>query len=242
MLKSLHCISLRTVKYNDRNNILTVYTREEGRMSFVLPAGSSREARRRRAMTMPLMAFECEADLRPSRELSNIRDVRPSLKVPGLLGNPVKMSIAMFLAEVLNAVLRESQPDELTFNYIAFAVEALDEAPARATANFPLMFMYRLGRFLGIEPDTSGYRPGRVFDMLDGTFRDSAPLHRRFLEGEEAAAVRTLSRLTWENYGKIGFNRRQRQRMLDGIIDYYSVHYTSLAGLNSLEVMRELFD
>lgn len=78
--------------------------------------------------------------------------------------------------------------------------------------------------------------------MLDGTFRDSAPLHRRFLDGDDADAVYMMSRMTWDNYGRFRFNREQRRRILSAIIDYYTAHYTSLNRLKSLEVMRELFD
>ncbi len=77
--------------------------------------------------------------------------------------------------------------------------------------------------------------------MLDGTFRDSAPLHRRYIDGNDAGAVYMLSRMTWENYGHFRFSREQRRRILSQIIDYYSVHYTSLGSLRSLDVMAELF-
>ena len=78
--------------------------------------------------------------------------------------------------------------------------------------------------------------------MLDGTFRDSAPLHRKFLDGEDADAVYMLSRMSWENYGMFRFNRDQRRRILAAIIDYYTAHYTSLTRLNSLEILKEIFD
>ena len=241
-MRQLHCIALRTVKYNDRNNILTAFSLEEGRVSLLVAATASREARRRRAITMPLSFFECVADLRPGHRIANISDVKPSLALPGLTGNPVKITVALFLAELLGVVLRESPEDPLLFNYLTFAAQRLDAADNVETANFPIHFLFRLGRFLGIEPDTSTYRKGRVFDMLDGTFRDSAPLHRKFLDGTDAESVYMLSRMTWDNYGKFRFNRSQRRSILSAIIEYYTVHYTSLNQLNSLDVVRELFD
>lgn len=241
-MRQLHCIALRTVKYNDRNNILTAFSLEEGRVSLLVAATASREARRRRAITMPLSFFECIADLRQGQQIANMSDVKPSLALPGLTGNPVKITVALFLAELLGVVLRESPEDPLLFNYLSFAAQKLDGADTGETANFPIHFLYRLGRFLGIEPDTSTYREGRVFDMLDGTFRDSAPLHRKYLDGVDAGSVYMLSRMTWDNYGKFRFNRSQRRHILSAIIDYYTAHYTSLNQLNSLDVVRELFD
>lgn len=241
-MRLLHCIALHTVRYNDRNNILTAFSLEEGRVSLLIPASASKEARRRRAITMPMSFFECIADLRHGHNIANISDVKPSLALPQLTANPIKITVTLFLAELLGAVLRDTPEDPPLFNYLSFAAERLDRAGIGETANFPVHFLFRLGHFLGIEPDISTYRKGRVFDMLDGTFRDSAPLHRRFLDGDDADAVYMMSRMTWDNYGRFRFNREQRRRILSAIIDYYTAHYTSLNRLKSLEVMRELFD
>ncbi|MDE6153062.1 MAG: recombination protein O N-terminal domain-containing protein, partial [Muribaculaceae bacterium] len=53
MYTTLDCIALRTVRHSDRHSILSAYTRQRGRMSFLIPAGNGREATRRRAMLMP---------------------------------------------------------------------------------------------------------------------------------------------------------------------------------------------
>ena len=65
MFEPLNCIALRTVKYSDRNSILSVYTRQHGRMGLLVPAGASKAAARTRALSMPLATFDCVADIRP---------------------------------------------------------------------------------------------------------------------------------------------------------------------------------
>ena len=98
MLTHLNCIALRTVKYSDRNNILTAYSREMGRVALLMSAGGSREAVRRRAVTMPLTPFECIADVRPGRDIYNVREPRALLPLHGLHSNPVKGAVVMFMA------------------------------------------------------------------------------------------------------------------------------------------------
>ena len=44
MLRELHCIALRTIKYNERHSILSAYSLEVGRVSFLVPAGAGKEA------------------------------------------------------------------------------------------------------------------------------------------------------------------------------------------------------
>lgn len=239
----LHCIALHTVKYSDRANIVTVYTREQGRRSLLVSAGASREARRCRAVMMPLGAFECVADIRFGRELSTVRDVRVSPVRPSLHSHPVKMAVAMFMAEFVGALLRESPSDEMMYDFVDSAAAALDRIDdPRALANFTLVFTYRMTRFMGIEPDVASYNKGSVFDMTDGVFRQSAPLHGRWLPSQEARIVRMLASAGWESGRHIALNRAMRRRALEVALDYYGWHFGSLAGLSSIHVLRELFD
>jgi DNA repair protein RecO (recombination protein O) len=241
MLTPIHAICLRTVRYNDHNNILTLYTRERGRLSVLLAGGSGREAARRRALTMPLSLVEGVADLRVGRELASVSDLRSTVALPTVHADPVKMSMAMFLTELLGVVVPDGAPDEPLYNFIVDAVEALEAADA-GTANFHLVFLYRLGRFIGIEPDLGTYRPGAVFDMLEGVFRMTPPLHRHYLLGEDAAAVVMLSRMRWENMRAFHLNRGERRRILSVMLDYYGLHYARLTGMKSMEILGELFD
>ncbi len=240
MYKNLQCIILRSVRYNDRSTIVTAYSRQEGRISFLTPAGQGREAQRRKALMMPLSCVDCTVDIRPGRDLLSMRDVSR----PGgfdFADNPLKSVTALFIADFLNSTLREQQPDEALFDFIVDAVDRLGTATGTSLANFHIAFMVTMQKYLGIEPDFSTYRRGRVFDMIDGVFRTSAPLHGKYLDRDEAAEAYLLSRITMRNMGFFRFNRDQRNRVVDVILDFYSLHLDNLRDLQSLDVVRSLF-
>lgn len=242
MFEPLHCVALRTIKYDDRRSIVTAWSVERGRVAFIVPDGASREARRRRAIMMPLGLFEGEADIRPGRDLLSIRDVRPSGVLAELACNPAKAVVAMFLSEVLERLLREAAPDVLLSTFIFDSIRVLDGlTEARGVASFPLVFLYKLGMFLGIEPSGDTWRPGSVFDMNEGVWRPSAPNHGRWLDTDEASVARLISRLNYSNARRLGLPRALRRKALDRILEYYTLHYTSLADLKSLGVVGEIF-
>lgn len=242
MKRQLHIIALRTVRHNERSSIFTAYSLEAGRVSFAIPAGNGREASRRRALLMPLGLVECVADIRPGREIHMMSDPRAEEPLTGLRTHPAKSAVAMFMAEVLSIVLRDGPADEGLYRYIYKCVKLLDVLPGSHVANFHLCFLYGLGSYLGIEPDVTDYREGMVFDMIDGRFRMSAPMHRHFLDSRRAQSVVALSRMTMVNMHLFGMTRDQRNEMLDGILDYYTLHYAGLNAMRSLEVLRELGD
>lgn len=241
MYRTINGVALRTVRYNDRSSILTAWTAELGRTSLLMPDGAGRESRRRRALTMPMSLFEGQVDIRPGREIMPVRDLRPLAVTTALSAHPVKAAVAMFLADTLLAVLRDAgQADSRLWNLIRDSVLGLDRASAPAIANFPLWFLYRLGVLVGIEPDISTFVPGRIFDMADGIFRDSAPGHSDYIEAADSPLVIVLSRLRERSLPLLRLSSEQRARALDVVLRYYSLHHSPLSSLRSLPVLRDI--
>lgn len=241
MKRNVHIIVLRVLRHNERHNILTAFSLEEGRMAFAVPAGSGRGASRMRALLMPLSEVECVADIKPGREVHLMFEPRATRVLHGLHAHPVKNAVALFVAELLGVLLREGAPDRLLYNYVKNSVEALADMDIKRAANFHLCFLYGLGRFLGIEPDLSDYSDGMVFDMVDSRFRLTAPMHSDFLNPEQARGVVALSRMTMWNMHLFRLNRHERNELLEGMLRYYALHYSGLGNLRSLDVVRELF-
>ncbi len=52
----------------------------------------------------------------------------------------------------------------------------MDEAE-RDYANFHLVFMMRLSRFIGFFPNLDAYQAGACFDLRNATFTTTVPLH-----------------------------------------------------------------
>ena len=250
MYQNVRGVALRTITYSDRSSILSVWTAELGRMSLLLNNSAGRESRRRRALTMPMSLFEGVVNVVPGREVCTVRDMKPAVVAPTVSGHPVKASVAMFMAEVLGLVLRDSgNHDEAAWAFLVDVVASLDAAGDSATvANFPLWFLYRLTVILGVEPDMSTYMRGRVLNLREGVFRQ--PLLVGGMRGEvtdskgtfvTADASRMLSVLSRAGAGdlrRLRMTSVQRQRAIDVALDYLSAHLTALPRLKTLDVLR----
>lgn len=241
MFETLHCIALRTIKYSDSRSILSAWSAERGFISFAMPAGKGREAGRRRALTMPLAAFEGVCDIRGDRDLVFIRDLKPMSVGMAMISDPVKLAMALFLAEAFEKILRNSTHDDALSLMIFDTVDALNAAGRRGVANFALWALYRLTVPLGIEPDMSDWQPQALFDLEGARWRMALPATNLTVTGDDAKAVRLLSRLTRDNIERLRLTRSDRRAMLDGILRYYDLHYCRLTPLNSLDVVTELF-
>lgn len=240
MLQKLHGVVLGTVRYSDKSNIVRIYTEQMGCRSFLVPVQRSRKSTVRQVLFRPLSIVEFEAEVRPHASIYPIKEARPQYLLQSLPYNPYKSAIALFLAEFLNSVLREEDVNEPLSAYLANSIRWLD-ASEENFANFHLVFLMRLSRFLGLYPNTEGYADGCVFDLLNASFVRVSPSHGRYLLADEAAQIRTLMRMNYETMHLFAMNRRQRGRCLEVICDYYRLHIPDFPELKSVSVLQELF-
>ena len=240
MYQPLQCIALRTVRHSDRHNILTAYSRQYGRVALLLPAASTQRANAMRAVSMPMGRFDCVADIRAGRDIFNISDMHRRGPMPS--ASPVKSAIAMFTADVAASLLREPQPDPHLFDFLDFWSHTLAQASAATTANSHIAFLISMMHFMGIEPDWSTYTSGAVFDMADGIFRLAPPSHHLYLPSAEASQAYALRRLNMRTAHLFAMHRNERNRILDTLLRYYHTHFPAIGTLNSLPVLRTLFD
>lgn len=233
----LHCL-----KYNDTSNIVNVYTEASGRCSYIIKVSRARKGNVRPSLFHPLALVELEAEGKNTAQLRRITEARLLHPLPSLPFDPVKSAIALFLGEFLYHALREEGTNRPLFAYLTHSIRWLDGCTGSSVANFHLVFLMRLSRFLGLYPNLDGYLAGDYFDLLNAQFCRRPPLHGNYLHPEEAAAICRLMRMNYYNMHLFSFNRQQRIRCLEVLNDFYRLHIPSFPQLRSLEVLQELFN
>lgn len=242
MLQKMKGIVLHSLKYNDTSLIVDIYTDLHGRASFIVPLPRSRRAAVKSVLFQPLAMVEFEADMRPGGGLTRVKEAKIDMPFASIPYDPVKSAIALFIAEFLWRALREEEQNEPLFGYLVNSLEWLDEC-GKKFANFHLVFLMRMSRFLGFYPNLEDYKEGDLFDLQNAMFVSVAPItHHYFINAEEAKALRQLMRMNYDTMGLFEMNRQQRQRCLTIVMDYYRLHLPDFPQMKSLEVLQELFN
>ena len=241
MLEKTLGIVLHIIPYNDKVAVAHLYTREYGRMAFLFPQGNGRKARMYRPLFMPFSILELDIDRRNTRELQKIVEARSMLPLQNIHTDPVKNAETLFLAEMLGQTLKMPEPNPQLFAFIAQAIQVLNLID-EGKANFHLCFLLQLCGFLGFSPNMESYHPGYYFDMLNGIFTPSRPLHAYTLEPREAEIFAQLTRMDFNNLRYFRFNRGERNAVLDRILTYYRLHQPGIDELHSPEILKALFD
>lgn len=237
-IERIRGIVIDVVRHTDRHNVVTLYTRERGRMSFLMPVGTGRNARIRNARMQPLAVVEADIKFKGNKNLQTLGKM--SLLVPwrDIYFNPAKSAIVMFLSEFLNCFLRQSEADVPLWDFIYSTLGGLD-AERGSVANRHIAFLVGLLPFAGIQPNLDCR--GRYFDMREGVMTDSIPLHHDVVTGDALTHLDLLARITAANSRYFRFTKTERRDTLAGIIRYYSIHYPGLGDLKSPAILAETF-
>lgn len=242
MLQKTVGIVLHTLKYNDTSNIVEMYTELSGRASFLVSVPRSRKAAVKAVLFQPLSIIEFEADFRHSTTLYRIKEAKSFYPFVSIPYDPYKSAIALFLAEFLYRAIREEAENRPLFAYLRHSITWLD-ACNEGFANFHLVFLMRLSRFLGLYPNLENYHSGDYFDLLNASFTSLRPqLHSFYILPGEAGKLMQLMRMNYETMHLFGMNRAERTRCLTIINEYYRLHLPDFPILKSLSVLQELFD
>ncbi|HHT29386.1 MULTISPECIES: DNA repair protein RecO [Petrimonas] len=239
MLYKTEGIVLSNAGYNDKYAITHLFTRDFGPVSYLLPKTRGRRSKINTALFTPLSILNMEVEHLPLRDIQRLKEVDRQTLLFEIGSNPVKVSLTLFLSEFLSKVLRETDNNEVLFDYLKQAIEVL-ERTKRGLANFHLTFLLGLTRFLGIYPNLENYTRGCYFDMLNGEFTYRSPTHQYLLNERESAYLHLLTRINFSNMHLFRLSRNDRNLIIDRLLTYYRLHLYDFQSIRSLEVLREL--
>lgn len=233
-------IVLHSIKYSDSASILTIYTHQFGRVSYMVHGVNKKKSVFRSALLQPLSIIELDVVHQTGKDLQRIKDVRISYPFEMLPYDAVKNSLALFLAEVLFRTLKQTGPDESLFLFLENSIQQLDHCE-KGIGNFHLVFMVKLSRYLGFEPNGDD-ESADYFDLMNGVFLQSKPLHAHYLTKDATNDFLELLRVDYTNMYKLVYSRQNRAKLLASIVEYYRLHIPEFNGLHSLAVLQSLFD
>ena len=240
MFTKSQAIVLHSIKYGEARLIVDMFTRNFGRQSFIVSIPKTPKGKIKKQFFQPLTLLEIETDIRQNLQLQKLGDVRLATPFTSIPFEPDKLAISLFVAEFLYYALRSEQRNELLFDYLEHSIMWLDGQSARF-ANFHLVFLLRLTRFLGFYPNLDDYEDGDYFDLRESEFINTPPVHRDFLHPEEAKKVQLMMRMDFPTMHLFRMSHEERNRLLEVAIKYYRLHLPDFPEMKSIEVLQALY-
>ena len=232
-------IVLHTTKYNDTTSIVCIYTRDFGRVSYMVYGVGKKKSVVRSSFLQALTITELDVKHNPGKDIQQIREIRILYPFSSIHVNQVKNALALFLSEVLFKSLRQTEPDESLFLFLENSIQQLD-CSHDGIQNFHLVFLQKLTRYLGFEANLEDR--GSYFDLMNGIFLNEKPSHVHFLMPENTNQFIKLLEADYSNMEKLILSRESRSELLKNLLEYYRLHIPEFHNLHSLSVLQSLFD
>ena len=226
-------IVLHSLKYGEGRIIVDIFSREQGRLSLIVSAPRSERSKIKKQYLQPLTLLMLECDVRPQAQLQKVREATLLTPLPSLFSDAKKLSIGLFVSEFLYHALKGEQRNVPLFDYVRSSIEWLDAAIG-PFANFHLVLLMRMARFLGFYPNMES--EGDYFDLSEGTFG------QRRDDRIAATTVRQLMRMDYPTMHLFRLSRQERLQILQTLLHYYELHLPAFPELRSLSVLKELYD
>lgn len=235
MLIKTRAIVISTIRYQEKSLIVRCFTKSHGLRSYFIHNAFSGRSSQKIAYFQPLTILEIEASHKNKGTLETLKEIRLGLAWESLSTDVVKSTIAMFLSEVLNNSIREEETNIDLFEFLETALTWLDHHDE--IANFHLILLLEITRFLGFYPDRSNISTP-YFEMTEGIFTEFQAIS--CLSADQSQLLKRLIGLRFGQSQKV-FSANERKILVKILLDYYSFHLDGFRHPKSLDVLKEVF-
>jgi DNA repair protein RecO (recombination protein O) len=220
-------IFLQRTSYSESSVIVSYFTRKHGFQKFIF-----RGAKKKATHLFPLNIQEIVYYQRPESDLGNLSSVESTMEVQNIPFDPIRSSVAYFLAEVLQKCLTHTEKDIHLFSFLHQQIELLDKNENLSL--FPSNFLVQLTFHLGIEPHVLD-KDSNTFNLADGEFHQH---HTPDPNCSHEASQVILALLKGEN-PKV--NNVLRKEVLNALILYYKFHIDHFGNLKTKDIIESIF-
>lgn len=234
---STKAIVLSTLKYSDTSLIVKCFTELEGIKSYLVRGVMKPKKRGMKiAHFQPLNQLHLIANHTQRNSLNSIKELQVYHSYKTIYNDVVKQSIVMFLAEMLTNSIQEEEENKKLYSYIEESLMWIDAHTQ--IANFHLIFLLQLTRFLGFYPDETD-KGLSSFDLSAGIYSNN--VSNNSIHNKELKLFNTLLGTNFVAIASVRFNKSERQLVLQILIRYFELHLDGFRKPKSLQILEMVF-
>ena len=148
-METTKALVLNCVRYNDNGVVVSFFTERYGSISSLVRIPNTRRRNALLSLLQRLSLVEIEIDYRETRDMQSIRNVSLYYPWTSIPYNPVKASVAMFIAEFLYNALRSEGVNVGLFSFLEQSLVWFDQN-MEGIANFHLLLPLSVNRIPAI--------------------------------------------------------------------------------------------
>jgi DNA repair protein RecO (recombination protein O) len=221
MLFKTKAISLSYIRYKDTSIICRFFTEQFGLQSFVVNGVRSSKSKMPAGLFQPFSVLEIVQYHDEKKDLHRLSEVKVAQPLVSIPFSTAKSACVMFCAEVLGKVVKEGQTNSSLFQMVWDQILVLDKASS-GVENWHIDFLLFILSPLGIEPENK--------EELISFWLKIKPIPIQNILGY------------LNNPAKIRLPNEEKQWLIDALLAYFQKHLEGMGQIQSLQILRQVFD
>lgn len=239
MLHKTRGIVLKTTDYAESSVIVQVFTEKFGLQSYIINGVKKPKAKISRNMLQPLHLLDMVVYHKNTGGIQRISELKNAPLLQTIPYDIVKSSIVMFLNEVIYKTVKQQTADEHLFGFLFSSIEFLDHQ-TESLANFHLLFLLNLTRYLGFYPDRFLAGEADYFDLKNGTFNRYKPEGLQYISQPYTQLFSNLLQSGFNGAATLKISNEDRRYLISKLLDYYALHTENFGNIRAHEVLEEV--
>lgn len=240
MVNKTRGIVLHQFSYSDSSVVVKIYTEQFGLHSYMVRGVKKRGKDKRLGALQPLTLVELSAKHKEGSTMHTLSSVSVETPYTNIPIDIAKTGVSLFLAELVLKMTPDNEPNHDLFEFLHSAFVVLDHTSN--TSHFHLLLMLKLCKFWGFYPRQENGGTPHYFDMREGSFTSTKPIHLEHISGDELVALLTLMGTNFDGLESLTINGRLRKSLMNHLLLYYSLHLEGMREMVSHKVLEEVFE
>ena len=238
MVTSTSAIVLSKIRYKDNDIIVKLFTKEYGAISFIVKGGqNSKKNKIKYVYFQELTILEIQFNYNLKRDLQYIKDIEIKHNYTSSHTDLVKVSVIMFLSEVLSNVITHQKRDIQLYNYIEESLIWYDIN--KSNTYFHMIFLIELTRYLGFYPDMLSNN-FKYFNLEGGSYEKSKTSEYS-ITGDSLNLFNQILGIKFDSNPLPTLNSKDKMEIINIILTYYKLHINNFKPIKSLEIVKNIF-
>ncbi len=234
-------IVLHSFKYGETSIISRIYTKELGLQSYLVAGVRKRKTTFKYNLFQPLSMLEMVVYHKENKGLQRIKEISSIKQYNNIHSDIRKTTIAIFISEVLVNCLKEEESNLNLYDFLKQSLFFLDDLKEKV-ADFHLLFLLQLTRYLGFYPNLGQDMAGSAFNLKEGVYQQFDKDSPYFLDRHFSDYFSMLSKMDYQDLFSFSMPSQLRKPLLEKIIDYYKLHMEGFRDIKSLVVLENVFN
>lgn len=233
-------IVVRTFKYGESSLILDILTETHGLKSFIIQGVRKNKSRTSPSAVQLMASVDIDFYHKEDTELFQLKEIKNNEIWIDLYGDMRKLSMGMYMAELTKKVVNKYENHQDVYDLLLRTLHVIENGDDVWSVH--IWYTVQLKLLTGFSLPENHMDDDHYYDIRSSLITRARPAHGSYFDTEMMNMLKKLELASIEDIAHIHISKSLKNALLNNLIDYFKVHIHNFTSIQSLEVLKTVFE